>query len=189
MKFQKSVVFLITLLFAISLTACGAESSKEAKQEPPQEKQGAAPADDRTTEGEKGALETALRYLSVSAFSPNGLVKQLQYEGFTMNEAVYAVNKCGADWNEQALKKAKTYLSVSAFSYRGLTEQLVYEEFHPTQANYAVENCGADWNEQAAKKAQSYLDVSDFTRERLIDQLKYEGFTADQAEYGADAVM
>lgn len=189
MKFTKNIVFLIIMLFLVSLTACGAESSMETKQDLPQEEQETVPVDDGATAGEKSALEAALNYLSFSSFSPNGLVEQLKYEGYTQNEAVYAVNKCGADWNEQALKKAESYLSVSAFSYRSLTEQLIYEGFHPVQANYAVENCGADWNEQAAKKAQAYLKMSDFTREQLIEQLKYEGFTADQAEYGADASL
>lgn len=148
----------------------------------------AVPPVDDATLGEKNALAAANTYLSFSAFSAQGLIDQLEFEGYTTQEAQYAVAKCGADWNEQALKKAGSYLDYSAFSYSGLFDQLSYEGFLPEQAQYAVDNCGADWNEQAAKKAQSYLDFSSFSREGLIDQLLYEGFTQEQAEYGVTAV-
>ena len=97
------------------------------------------PADDATL-GEKNALAAANTYLSFSAFSAQGLIDQLEFEGYTTQEAQYAVAKCGADWNEQALKKAGNYLDYSAFSYSGLFEQLSYEGFLPEQAQYAVDN-------------------------------------------------
>lgn len=152
-----------------------------------------APAAEETantgaTVEQKNALNKAASYLSFSAFSHDGLVEQLEYEGFSNESATYAADNCGADWNEQALKKAQSYLDMSAFSYSGLIEQLEYESFSTEQATYAVDNCGADWNEQAAKKAQSYMDMTSFSRESLIEQLEYEGFSADQAEYGVSAV-
>lgn len=134
------------------------------------------------------ALNKALSYLKHSAFSYNGLIEQLEYEGFSTESATYAVDNCGADWNEQASKKAKQYLNSSAFSYSGLIEQLEYDGFSTESATYAADNCGADWNEQAAKKAQSYINHSSFSRDGLIEQLEYEGFSPDQAEYGATAV-
>jgi len=139
------------------------------------------------TKGQKNALRKAKDYLNYSAFSYNGLIGQLEYEGFTTEEATYAVDNCGADWREQALKKAKDYLSYSAFSYDGLIGQLEYEGFTSEEAAYAVDNCGADWNEQAANKAKAYLDIMSYSREDLINQLEYEGFTHDQAVYGAQA--
>lgn len=135
--------------------------------------------------GEENALKKANSYLNYSAFSRTGLIDQLEYEGFTTTEATFAVDNCGADWNEQALKKAKSYLDFTAFSRKGLIGQLEYEGFTTDQATQAVDNCGANWNEQAAKKAKSYLEYSAFSRSGLIDQLKYEGFTENQAEYGA----
>lgn len=136
------------------------------------------------TLGESNALKHALQYLSYSAFSHDGLVEQLKYEGYTDSEAVYGADNCGADWNEQALSKAQNYLSMAAFSYSGLIEQLEYEKFSNDQAVYGVDNCGADWNEQAAKKAKDYLDMQAFSKSGLIEQLEYEGFTQEQAEYG-----
>ncbi len=140
------------------------------------------------TQGELNALSKAQGYLRSSSFSYSGLIKQLEYEGFTVEEATYGADNCGADWNEQALNKAKSYLFSQAFSYSGLIDQLEFEGFTTEEATYGVDNCGADWFEQAAKKAESYMRSISFSREGLISQLEYEGFTHEQAEYGATAV-
>lgn len=134
------------------------------------------------------ALSKAHDYLNYTAFSYSGLIDQLEYEGYSTEACTYAVDNCGADWNEQALQKAQSYLDYSAFSYAGLIDQLEYEGFTAEQSTYAVDGCGADWNEQAANKAQEYLDYTSFSRQGLIDQLIYEGFTSEQSEYGAAAV-
>ena len=139
------------------------------------------------TINQKNALKKANSYLDFSNFSYQGLIEQLQYEGFSYSDAQYAVDNCGADWNEQALGKAKSYLEFSAFSYNGLKDQLEYEEFTSSQIKYAVDNCGADWNEQAVKKAKSYLKYMAFSYQGLIEQLEYEGFTHEQAVYGANS--
>lgn len=140
------------------------------------------------TTGEKNALAKAKSYLSIMPFSHDGLIEQLEYDGFTASEAKYGADNCGADWNAQALEKAKDYLNMMAFSYSGLVEQLEYEKYTHTQAVYGADKCGADWNAQAAKKAKDYLDLMAFSRQGLIDQLKYDGFTDEQSAYGVKAV-
>lgn len=142
----------------------------------------------QATTAQKNALAKAKKYLSTSNFSHDRLIEQLEYEKYDHDDAVYAADNCGADWNVQASGKAKRYLQSSAFSYTGLIEQLEYEGFTEDQATYGADNCGADWNAQAAKKAESYLKSSSFSRSSLIDQLLYEGFTEDQAIYGVDSV-
>lgn len=136
---------------------------------------------------QSNAVRTAKSYLNVMAFSRDGLIDQLEYEGFSNADAVYGVDNCDADWNEQAEKSAKSYLKTMSFSYNGLIEQLKYEGFTHEQAVYGVSCSGADWNEQAAQAAKEYLDIMSFSRSGLIEQLVYEGFTYAQAEYGADA--
>lgn len=138
------------------------------------------------TASQKAALTQAKRYLDIKAFSYEGLIDQLKYEKYTREDAVYAVENCGADWNQQALKSAKSYLELMAFSYDGLIGQLEYDKYTAEQATYAADNCGADWNEQAVKKAASYLSIMSFSRDTLISQLEYEGFTHAQAVYGAE---
>lgn len=140
------------------------------------------------TLGMSNALEQALNYLNYTAFSYTGLMDQLEYEGYSEEEAAYAVDNCGADWNEQALKKAESYLEYTAFSYTGLIDQLEYEGFTADEAAYGADNCGADWYEQAVLKAEDYLEYTSFSKSGLIDQLEYEGFTSDQAEYAAEQV-
>lgn len=144
------------------------------------------PAEAGPTTGEKNALKAAKNYLNLMPFSYEGLIDQLEYEGYTTAEAAYAADNCGANWNEQALKSAKTYLDLMPFSYSGLIDQLEYEKYTPAQAAYGADNCGADWYEQAARSAAKYLDLMAFSREGLISQLEYEGFTHDQAVYGVE---
>ena len=90
------------------------------------------------TMGERNALNKAERYLSIMAFSRTGLLEQLEYDGYSNSEALYAVNNCGADWNEQAAQKAARYLDIMSFSRSGLIEQLEYDGFTHSQAVYGV---------------------------------------------------
>lgn len=94
------------------------------------------------TKAQENAVKKAKSYLNYSAFSRKGLIEQLEFEGFTNEEAVYGVDNVGADWNEQAVKKAKSYLSYSSFSRKGLIEQLEFEGFTHEQAVYGVEQNG-----------------------------------------------
>ncbi len=94
------------------------------------------------TVGEKNALSSAKNYLNFSSFSYKGLVRQLEFEGYSNEEAIYAVNNCGADWNEQAAKSAKNYLNFSSFSRDGLIAQLEFEGFTNQQAEYGAQAVG-----------------------------------------------
>lgn len=84
------------------------------------------------------ALQMAHDYLKSSAFSRTGLIEQLEYEGFSKDDATYAVDNCGADWKAQAALMAKQYRKSSAFSHKGLVDQLEYEGFTPEQAEYGA---------------------------------------------------
>ena len=90
------------------------------------------------TPGEQRALDRAHDYLDYMAFSYSGLIEQLEFEGFSHDEAVYAVDNCGADWYEQAARRAREYLNYTSFSYSGLVDQLVFEGFTQEQAEYGA---------------------------------------------------
>lgn len=94
------------------------------------------------TTGEINALRSAREYLSISAFSYSGLIHQLEYEGYSTEEATYAADNCNANWNEQAAKSAKEYLDISSFSRQGLIDQLIYEGYTQEQAEYGVTQNG-----------------------------------------------
>jgi len=103
---------------------------------------GANAATGEVTTGMKNALRSAQNYLDFMAFSYEGLVKQLKYEQYSEEEAVYAADNCGADWNEQAAKAAETYLDFMSFSRDGLIDQLAYDGFTNEQAKYGVKQNG-----------------------------------------------
>lgn len=140
------------------------------------------------TLGQKNALASAKSYINYSGFSYLELIEQLEYEGYSHDEAVYGADNCGADWMAEALESAKDYIDYSGFSYEELIEQLEYEEFTPEEAKYGADNCGADWMSEAAESAASYMKYSSFSRSELIEQLEYEGFTHEQALHGVQSV-
>jgi len=97
---------------------------------------------DSATLSEKQAVQKAKQYLEYTSFSRAGLIKQLEYDGFAHEEAVYGVNQCGADWYEQAVQKAKQYLEYTSFSRAGLIKQLEYDGFAHEEAVYGVQAAG-----------------------------------------------
>lgn len=101
-----------------------------------------APAAPSGTLGQQNALRAAQKYLDYTAFSRSGLIKQLEYEGYSTADATYAVDTVTVDWNEQAAKKAADYLDYTAFSRSGLYDQLIYEGFTAAQAEYGVSTTG-----------------------------------------------
>lgn len=94
------------------------------------------------TTSQKNALRSAKSYLGYTAFSYSGLISQLEYEKYSSEDATYAADNCGADWNEQAAKAAKQYLDYTSFSREGLIDQLLYEGYTEEQAEYGVNSVG-----------------------------------------------
>jgi hypothetical protein len=88
------------------------------------------------------AVKRGASYLRTSAFSRSGLIRQLEFEGFSSSEATHGTDAQNADWNAQAAKKAASYLKVSAFSRSGLISQLEYEGFTQSQAEFGVSSVG-----------------------------------------------
>ena len=81
-------------------------------------------------------------YLAYTAFSRQGLINQLVYEGFAADVSAVAVDTLNVDWFEQAALMARNYLDYTAFSRQGLIDQLVYEGFSVEQAVYGVTAVG-----------------------------------------------
>ncbi|WP_206673602.1 Ltp family lipoprotein [Pseudactinotalea terrae] len=148
----------------------------------------ATEAEPELTTSQQNAIGTARDYLDYTGFSRSGLIDQLEYEGYSTEDATFAVDYLDVDWIEQAVIVAENYIDYTGFSRSGLIDQLEYEGFSADEAEYGVSNITVDWNEQAAVVAQNYLDYSEFSRQELLDQLLYEGFTQEQAEFGLEAV-
>lgn len=95
-----------------------------------------------TTTGQKNALAKAKQYLNLMPFSRSGLIKQLEFDKYSTEDATFAADNCGADWNEQAAKKAQSYISLMSFSRQGLIDQLKFDGFTQAQAEYGVSAVG-----------------------------------------------
>lgn len=94
------------------------------------------------TVSQRNARQKAADYLEFMAFSRSGLIKQLEYEGFSNSDATYGVDALNVDWYEQAAKKAADYLEFMSFSRSGLIDQLLYEGFTQAEAEYGVSTTG-----------------------------------------------
>ena len=94
------------------------------------------------TVNQMNAKKSALSYLNFSSFSRIGLIKQLEYEGYSRSDSEYAVDAQNANWANQAKKTAANYLKFSSFSYSGLYDQLIYEGFTAEQAKTGVDSTG-----------------------------------------------
>ena len=94
------------------------------------------------TTAQRNAVRQAESYLDFSAFSEEGLIRQLEFEGFSNEDAIYAVSNVEVDWNEQAAQKAESYLDFSGFSRSGIIEQLEFEGFTTEQAIYGADSVG-----------------------------------------------
>jgi uncharacterized protein YecT (DUF1311 family) len=98
---------------------------------------------------QKNAVRAAQSYLSISAFSRDGLIEQLSSQagnGFNINDATKAVDSLNVDWNQEAVKSAKQYLQLMGFSCSGLVQQLSSRagaKFTEQQATFGAQRAGA----------------------------------------------
>ena len=87
-------------------------------------------------------MKSAEDYLDTMAFSRTGLIKQLEFEGFSAADATYAVDHVTVDWNAQADASAKEYMDMGGFSHKSLLAQLEFEGFTAAQAAHGVASVG-----------------------------------------------
>ena len=92
--------------------------------------------------GQSNALKAAKNYIKLMAFSYSGLISQLEYEGYSHDDAVYAADNCDADWYAMAAKAANNYIDIMAFSRDELINQLQYDGYTYDQAVYGAESVG-----------------------------------------------
>ena len=140
------------------------------------------------TNAQKNAVRSAQSYLESSGFSRNGLIEQLEYDGYTIGDATTAIDSLDMNWLKQAKKTAKSYLQDSGFSRKGLIEQLEYDGYTISDATTAVDSLDMNWLKQAKKTAKSYLRDSGFSRDGLIEQLEYDGYSVNDATAAVDSL-
>lgn len=98
------------------------------------------------TIGQKNALKKAESYSKMMHMSKSAIYNQLtsEYgEGFTIEEAQYAIDNISADWKANALEKAKSYQTNMSMSKSAIYKQLTSEygeKFTAEEAQYAIDN-------------------------------------------------
>jgi hypothetical protein len=114
-------------------------SSREAL--PPPAEEPAAPTLKRDKKTQ--AVERAKSYLESGAISKKGLVRQLEYEGFSRADAKFAVKYLAPDWDEEAVEAAENYVRFESFSKKSLIELLTTKElFTSPQAKLGARAVG-----------------------------------------------
>lgn len=100
------------------------------------------------TQQEQSAVAAAKQYLSISAFSRQGLIDQLDSPdggGYPVNVATVAVDSLTVNWDTEAVEAAKAYLAISPFSCAALIQQLDSPDggqFTVAQATYGADHAG-----------------------------------------------
>ena len=130
-----------TALLAASVIAAGGAQAAPLQPGPPLSPVGEMP---RSPMSQQNAVRAAKQYLDYTAFSYTGLINQLvQGDGYTTEDATFAVNNITVDWNEQAAKAAQKYLDYTSFSHSGLINQLMQGDgYTAAQAAYGVAAVG-----------------------------------------------
>ena len=140
------------------------------------------------------AVKKAESTLQYQTLSDSGLLQRLISDGFTQEEAEYAVSYItSAAQNTEinrnseeyrAVEKAKSYIRYN-YSRQTIIDKLIKDGFSETTAIYAADNCEADWNLVAVSKAQSYLKY-DYSKNKIYAKLLSDQFTESQTQYAVD---
>lgn len=88
------------------------------------------------------AIDCAQDYVDLMAFSRQRLISQLEYEGYSNEAAIYAVDNIRVDWNSECAECVQDYLNFMSFSRQGLYDQLAYEGFTDEQIQYGLNQVG-----------------------------------------------
>ena len=96
------------------------------------------------TENQQKALDEANEYIDTLALSHDGLIKQLEYDGYSTDVATYAADNCGANWNKEAKEMAEQYMESTTYTYKAMVQQLEAEGFTRDQAKFGARAVGLE---------------------------------------------
>ena len=118
------------------------EAKKAAEEQAKREAEEKAKEEQRKQTEYGNVIKAAQNYLEYMNFSRQGLIKQLEFEGYSTEASEYAVDNISVDWNEQCAKTAQNYLEYMSFSRDGLYNQLAFEGFTDEQIQYGLSKVG-----------------------------------------------
>ena len=176
------VIFAIIVLIGV-FSVIFANLSGLSSQSTPQRDPAHIAVPENMTVSQEKALNEAHKQLEYFDISYQEIVETLQWMGYSYEDATFAADYCGADWNDEALGCAQSYVDYSAFSYTGLINQLIYDGFTEEQARWGANNCDVAWFEEALECAESYLEYCSISYKSLTEQLEFEGFAESEIEF------
>lgn len=89
------------------------------------------------------AVVSAKSYVSaLGTLSQSGMVKQLEFGGFSAADATYGAANDGANYTTAADNDATAYMQLGGFSAKSLTAQLAFDGFTAKQAAAGVASVG-----------------------------------------------
>lgn len=136
-------VMVAGLLLPIGITGCTSTPAPPAAPAAPAEETVEEPAASSTTASQDNAVRKAKQYLSTGVgFSRAGLIKQLEFEKFSTEDATFGVDNVEVDWNAEAAAKAKSYNDLTPMSRDALITQLEFEGFTPEEAAFGATAIG-----------------------------------------------
>lgn len=90
------------------------------------------------TPSQQSAFQAAQVQLMEAAQGPAMLVRLLDMEGHSVEDATWAVERLPVDWNQQAVLLAQAHLAETPLSRPDIPVHLEMEGFTPEQVAYAV---------------------------------------------------
>lgn len=93
------------------------------------------------TGNEKAAFNKAKSYIdsTTRGYSRSYLIERLKDSGFTLSEAEFGADNCGADWNQEAAFQAGIYIRFYPnLTYTEMLASLEYDGFTHSQAVYGA---------------------------------------------------
>lgn len=142
------LAFILTMLaMMFGLTACVVEAPPETgqtqtQQDEPAKKDKKESEEPKETTSQEQARISAESYLDMGGFSKTGLIEQLEFEGFSTDDARYAVSAVDVNWKAQAVLSAEGYMDLGGFSKQSLIDRLLFEGFTQDQASAAAKAVG-----------------------------------------------
>lgn len=146
------------------------------------------------TEKQQSAINNAKQKISSgNGLSSKELLEALQKDGYTKDEAQFAIDNCGASWKEEAVKRAKYVLE--KYNYwignnipKTQTMQMLQDYFTKDEIDYAKDKLKDTWKEVAYLHAKHEFDYGlrlDELKAYLLED-KSNGvvdFTSEEVEY------
>ncbi len=146
----------------------------------------------------ENALARAKYYSGEKHLSKDGLKTTLTLgfrygEGFTEEEAQYAIDNLNADYNTNALMSAQKIIDGEAMSREQLYRKLISEgtDFTEDEARYAVDNVVVDFKESALKRAEYYSKEKNMSKASIelnLTSAEGDGFTEEEAQYALEHI-